>query len=134
MPCCVPRAMPSVIRTSGLRRTYGARVGVDSIDLELSAGTIFGFLGPNGAGKTTTIRMLLGFLRPSAGEAQVLGLDCWRDSPRINREVGYLPSDLRLYPWMTTGSALQVAGRIRGRDLLSAGRALAERFGLEPDV
>ena len=126
--------MPDLIRAQDLRRTYGERVGVDSIDLRVGSGTIFGFLGPNGAGKTTTIRILLGFLRPSGGSAQVLGLDCWRDSHRIKRDVGYLPSDLRLYDWMTAESALSVVGRVRGMELSKAGLALAERFELEPDV
>jgi ABC-2 type transport system ATP-binding protein len=123
-----------VIETRGLTRRYGERVGLEDVDLGVGEGTVFGFLGPNGAGKTTAIRLLLGFLRPSAGSASVLGLDCWRDSHRIKRDVGYLPSDLRLWPWMTAESALRVAGRVRGRDLGPAGRALAERFELEPDV
>ena len=123
-----------MIQTRGLTRHYGERVGLEDVDLAVGEGTVFGFLGPNGAGKTTAIRLLLGFLRPSAGSASVLGLDCWRDSHRIKRDVGYLPSDLRLWPWMTAESALRVAGRVRGRDLGPAGRALAERFELEPDV
>ena len=99
--------------------------------LEVPEGQIFGFLGPNGAGKTTTIRLLLGLVRPSSGRAQVFGYDCWQDSHRIKREVGYLPGDLRLYPWMTTARALRVFGRIRGLDLARAGAQLAERFQLE---
>ncbi len=126
--------MESVIRTDRLSRNYGRRVGVDGVDLEVAAGTLFGFLGPNGAGKTTTIRLLLGFLRPSAGRASVLGLDCWRDSHRIKRDVGYLPSDLRLYSWMTGKSALRIVGRVRGQDLQAEGHAIAERFELEMDV
>jgi ABC-2 type transport system ATP-binding protein len=122
------------IRTSRLSRAYGQRVGIDAIDLEVGPGTVFGFLGPNGAGKTTMIRLLLGFLRPGAGEASIFGLDCWRDSAGIKRDVGYLPSDLRLYPWMTGHSALRIVGRVRGADLIGAGRALAERFELELDV
>ena len=124
----------ALIETRGLTRRYGERVGLEDVDLAVGEGTVFGFLGPNGAGKTTAIRLLLGFLRPSAGSASVLGLDCWRDSHEIKRDVGYLPSDLRLWPWMTAESALRVAGRVRGRDLGPAGRALAERFEMEPDV
>jgi len=126
--------MEAVLRTESLGRRYGERVGVEALDLELSAGTIFGFLGPNGAGKTTTIRLLLGFLRPSSGSARLFGLDCWRDSARIKRDVGYLPSDLRLHAWMTGERALRVVGRVRGLDLSRAGGALAERFELELDV
>ena len=67
-----------IIEARQLTRYYGQRVGVRSIDLRIPAGQIFGFLGPNGAGKTTTIRLLLGFLRASAGGATIFGRDCWR--------------------------------------------------------
>ena len=124
----------SIITTQSLTRRYGRFVAVRDLDLEVPAGSIFGFLGPNGAGKTTTIRMLLGFLRPSGGAATIHGLDCWRASPRIKRDVGYLPGDLRLYPWMTAASALRIVGRIRGVDMQSSGAALAERFDLNLHV
>lgn len=101
------------------------------MQLDVPEGQIFGFLGPNGAGKTTTIRLLLGLVRPSAGHAHVFGLDCWRDSHRIKRDVGYLPGDLRLYSWITMARALRIFGRIRGLDLSRVGGELAERFRLE---
>jgi ABC-2 type transport system ATP-binding protein len=125
------RGPVNVINTENLSRHYGRRVGVEAVDLAVPEGEIFGFLGPNGAGKTTTIRLLLGFLRPSAGRARVFGLDCWRQSKLVKRDVGYLPGDLRLYPWMTLESALKIIGAVRGIDLAKAGRALAERFRLE---
>jgi len=106
-------------------------MGIDGVDLDIPDGAIFGFLGPNGAGKTTTIRVLLGFLRPSDGQASVFGMDPWRNSPRIKREIGYLPGDLRLYPWLTAAAALRIFGQIRGLDLTDSGAALAERFRLE---
>ncbi len=124
----------SIISTHGLTRRYGTRTGVEGIDLEVPEGVLFGFLGPNGSGKTTTIRLLLGFLRPSAGAAQVMGLDCWRRSAEIKREVGYLPGDLRLYPWMTGRSALRMVGLVRGRDLRKPGADLAARFDLDLNV
>ncbi|MEX2219374.1 MAG: ABC transporter ATP-binding protein [Phycisphaerales bacterium] len=122
--------MPA-IELENLTRRYGARRGVEGVSLRVPAGMLFGFLGPNGAGKTTTIRVLLGLLSPTAGAARVLGYDCWRDGPRIKRELGYLPGDLRLYPWLNGLSALRMVGRIRGLDLLPAGRALAEEFALD---
>ena len=84
----------SVIVAEQLTRRYGRRTGVEQLDLRVAEGARFGFLGPNGAGKTTTIRVLLGFLRPTAGRAEVFGLDCWRAGPKIKRDVGYLPGDL----------------------------------------
>ncbi len=124
----------SAIVIEHLTKRYGRRVGIDGLSLEVPEGTLFGFLGPNGSGKTTTIRVLVGLLRPTAGTARIFGLDCWRDSPRIKVEVGYLPGDLRLYPWLTCRDALRLFGRVRGRDLTVAGGDLAEAFGLEPDV
>ena len=97
-------------------------------------GELLGFLGPNGAGKTTTIRVLLGFLRPSAGGATIFGLDCWRASARIKQDVGYLPGDLRLYPPMSGREHLSLFGAIRRRDLVSPGLGLAERLALDLDV
>lgn len=123
-----------MISIENLTRRYGSRRGVESINLAVNEGAIFGFLGPNGAGKTTAIRVLMGFLRPHAGRAQVLQQDCWSHSPRIKRDVGYLPGDLRLYPWMTLRSAQRIAGSVRGQDLAADGLALAECFSLDPDL
>jgi ABC-2 type transport system ATP-binding protein len=124
----------SIIATQQLSKRYGRRIGLESADLNVGDGEIFGFLGANGAGKTTAIRLLLGFLRPSHGRATIFGLDCWRDSARIKREVGYLPGDLRLYPWLTARRALKIVGRVRGLDLLQSGADLAARFQLEMDL
>jgi ABC-2 type transport system ATP-binding protein len=123
-----------VVTVEQLTKSYGRRVGVEGLNLSVPEGSLFGFLGPNGSGKTTAIRVLLGFLRPSAGEARVFGLDCWRDSARIKAEVGYLPGDLRLYPWLTCRKAMRLFGRVRGRDLTEAGAELSDEFGLDPDV
>lgn len=124
----------AVIVTDYLTRHYGRRVGVEKISLSIPEGSLFGFLGPNGAGKTTAIRVLLGFLRPTSGQASVFGLDCWRDSCRIKRDVGYLPGDLRLYPWMTGAQALALFGAIRRRNLSKEGMTLAEQFRLDLGV
>ncbi|MCH8271281.1 MAG: ATP-binding cassette domain-containing protein [Planctomycetes bacterium] len=67
----------SVISVHQLTRRYGRRIGIESIDLDVPKGALFGFLGPNGAGKTTLIRVLLGFLRPTQGRARVFGLATW---------------------------------------------------------
>jgi ABC-2 type transport system ATP-binding protein len=124
----------SIIQIRQLTRTYGARRGIQDVSLEVAPGSLYGFLGPNGAGKTTTIRVLLGFLRPSSGEARVFGMDCWRESARIKREVGYVPGDLRLWPWLNGHSALSLFGSIRGREVKTRGRQIAEMFELDLGV
>src|ERR1051325_9821911 len=106
--------MVSQIQLDNLTRRYGRRRGIERVALSVPAGALFGFLGPNGAGKTTTIRVMLGFLRPTSGQARIFGLDCWRDSKAIKRDVGYLPGDLRLPPWMNGASALSIFGAVRG--------------------
>ena len=121
----------SLIQLDNLTRHYGARRGVERISLSVAEGVLFGFLGPNGAGKTTTIRVLLGFLRPGGGAARIFGLDCWRDSKAIKRDLGYLPGDLHLPSWMNGLAALSIYGAVRGCDLTQPSRQLAERFNLD---
>lgn len=123
-----------VVTVERLTKHYGRRVGVEGLNLTVPEGTMFGFLGPNGSGKTTMIRVLMGFLKPNVGEARVFEMDCWGDSAGIKAEVGYLPGDLRLYPWLTCREAMRLFGRVRGRDLTQAGAELSEDFGLDPDV
>lgn len=117
-----------------LTRWYGTRRAVESVDLTVSEGSIFGFLGPNGAGKTTTIRILTGLLRPSSGTAHVFEWDCWHDSHRVKRDVGYLAGEMNLYPWMTGREAIWIAGRVRKQDTMSQGKELAELFDLDLSV
>ena len=121
----------SLIQLENLTRGYGRRRGVELVSLSVAEGVLFGFLGPNGAGKTTTIRVLLGFLRPGSGTARIFGLDCWRDSKAIKRDIGYLPGDLRLSEWMNGATALSIFGAVRGRDLTGSGRELAGTFDLD---
>ncbi|HNH85302.1 MAG TPA: ATP-binding cassette domain-containing protein, partial [Acidobacteriota bacterium] len=79
----------NAIECASLSKVYGSFRAVNAISLEVQPGEIFGFLGPNGAGKTTTIRMLMGMLIPSQGQARILGLDCQKDRVEVKRRVGY---------------------------------------------
>jgi len=124
----------SIITVGQLTKTYGRRTGVVALDLHVGAGSVFGFLGPNGSGKTTTMRVLMGLLKATSGTARIFGLDCWRDSHLIKADVGYLPGDLRLYPWLTCHGALRIMASVRHQDLAPHGHELADDFGLEVDV
>ena len=86
----------AVIETQGLTKRYGreATHALADLDLSVEPGEIFGFLGPNGAGKSTTIRLLLGFLHPTAGGATVLDEDIETGSVEIRRRTGYLPGGI----------------------------------------
>ncbi|GAB4084844.1 ABC transporter ATP-binding protein [Myceligenerans cantabricum] len=102
------------VHTRALSKKYGHFTALDSLDLSVEPGEIFGFLGPNGAGKSTTIRMLLDQIRPSAGQASVLGRDVRSGTLDIRRRVGYVPGDLALYPSMTGAQTLRYFARLRG--------------------
>ena len=90
----------NAIETRTLTKYYGKSRGVIGLDLAVAEGEFFGFIGPNGAGKSTTIRCLLGLIRPTSGEAQVLGVSCAGDRRRLLENVGYLPSEAMFYPGM----------------------------------
>lgn len=123
--------MSAVIWTQGFTKRYGKRRGIEDVDLEVREGEVFGFLGPNGAGKTTTIRTLLGFLRPTSGDASIFGLDIREESVRIRARVGNLPGEFALEDRMTGEGLLRFFARLRGvRDLRYA-YTLAERLGAD---
>jgi ABC-2 type transport system ATP-binding protein len=126
--------MPSAVLTEGLTKRYGSRTGIDSLDLEVQQGEVFGFIGPNGAGKTTTIRLLMDLIHPTGGRSQVLGLDSHKDSVTIRRSVGYLPGDFGLDTRMTAREQLAYFARIRGLAHLGTAPTLADRLGLDLDV
>ena len=106
----------AAIRTHGLTKRFGTILAVDRLDLEVPAGSVFGFLGPNGAGKTTTLRMLTGLARPSAGTAEVAGIPIGLDRPELRRRLGYLDQDPRYYGWMRGRELLELVGRLAGLD------------------
>lgn len=92
-----------LLNLQGVTKTYrgGARPAVDSLNLGVRPGEIFGFLGPNGAGKTTTIKMIVGLLRPDKGRITLDGLDVAEDSIRAKRQIGYVPDNPDLYDRLT---------------------------------
>jgi ABC-2 type transport system ATP-binding protein len=124
--------MGTAIRTEELTKTYGRKGrGITNVNLAVEEGEIFGFLGPNGAGKTTTVRTLLGFMKPTSGRAEVLGLDTRKDSVKIRANVGNLPGEFALEDRATGEDLLRYFARLHGvKDLLYA-RMLAERLGAD---
>ena len=103
-----------VIETVGLTKSYRRTLALHDLDLRIDAGEVFGYLGPNGAGKTTTLRLLMGLLRPTSGQARVLGLDTWHDSVQVHRDVGYLPGEPAFYRRMTGAQHLEYLAHLRG--------------------
>ncbi len=102
------------IRTEGLTKSYGAVRALDRLGLEVVKGEVVGYLGPNGAGKTTTIRLLLGLLRPSAGRAEIFGVDCQRQVVEAHRHLAYVAGEANLWPSLTGAETLHLLGRVQG--------------------
>jgi ABC-2 type transport system ATP-binding protein len=106
--------MTPIIETEGLTKRYGDTVAVDSLNLRLQAGEVFGVLGPNGSGKTTTILMLLGLTEPTSGWARVLGFDPLRNPLDVKRRVGYMPDAVGFYDELTARDNLRYTARLNG--------------------
>lgn len=102
------------VRTAQLSKRYGDTLALDGFDLDVQEGEVYGYLGPNGAGKTTTIRLLLGLHRPSAGRAELFGVDCWRDPVAAHRRVAYVAGEPFLWPSMTGTETLEFLARLHG--------------------
>jgi ABC-2 type transport system ATP-binding protein len=119
------------IRTEGLSKRYGDVLALDSLDLTVEPGEVYGYLGPNGAGKTTTIRLLLGLLRPSAGRAEIFGLDCWHEPVAAHRHLAFVSAEPRLWPGLTGAETLEFLARVRGAGDGSYRDVLIDRFQLD---
>lgn len=104
------------VRTQNLARSFGSFCAVDALDLEVAAGTFYGFLGPNGAGKSTTIKMLTGLLAPTSGAIQILGRDLSdpHAALEVKRRVGVVPENLALFDNLTAREYLTFVGRMYG--------------------
>jgi ABC-2 type transport system ATP-binding protein len=110
------------IETFGLTKNFGSKTVVDGLDLRVPTGSVFGFLGPNGSGKTTTIRMLLGLISPTSGEAKLLGESMPKAGGDVLRRVGALVEGPSFYPWLSGRQNLQRLDAA-GRKSSSTGRA-----------
>ncbi len=124
--------MEDAISISGLVKNFGSVRALDGLDLQVAEGEVHGFLGPNGAGKSTTIRVLLGLLRATAGEARLLGGDPWTDAVALHRRLAYVPGDVSLWPNLTGGEAIDLLGRLRGGLDETRRSDLLDRFDLDP--
>jgi ABC-2 type transport system ATP-binding protein len=136
----VPRAKQKkevALSIRGLVKRFDSRIAVAGIDLEVSAGSLYGIVGPNGAGKTTTLSMVTGLLKPDAGTVSVHGTDVWSDPVAAKRKFGVLPDQLRLFDRLTGGQLLYYSGILRGLDrnaVRSRSADLAAAFGLEDSL
>jgi ABC-2 type transport system ATP-binding protein len=122
----------SVLKTVGLTKKFGDFAALDGIDIEVEQGEIYGFIGPNGAGKSTTIRVLLGILKATEGQATVFGKDAWKEAVDIHKRVAYVPGDVNLWPNLTGGEVIDLFFKLRGGKDKSRRDELIRRFDLDP--
>jgi len=125
--------MAAAILTEDLTKRYGETTALEALHLEVAAGEVYGYLGPNGAGKTTTIRLLLGLHRPTAGRAELFGIDAWRDPVAAHRHVAYVAGEPFLWPALTSAETFEFLARLRGGMDVAYRDALVERFKLDVD-
>jgi ABC-2 type transport system ATP-binding protein len=105
---------PVLIELDGITKRFGGFTAVDGVSFTVRRGEVLGFLGPNGAGKSTTMRMLAGFMIPTAGTARICGHDVQNDSVAARRMLGFLPEGAPTYPEMSVTSFLSFCARVRG--------------------
>ncbi len=127
----------NIIQTKDLTKKFGDFTAVDAITFEVKKGEIFGFLGANGAGKTTAMKMLIGILIPTSGEATVAGFDVYKDPEEIKKNIGYMSQKFSLYDDLTVKENITFFGGIYGlsRDKIKEKRCeLVEELGLQEVV
>lgn len=122
-----------LVVTENLTKNYGSYQALDSLNLSIAPGEIFGLLGPNGSGKSTAIRLLLGFLKPTSGRATIAGHDCWHHSVAARRNISYLPGELRLYENMTGRQLIAFLSQLRGQPMPAEVEPLARRLDIDID-
>ena len=120
------------LETVRMSKRFGKFTALNSIDLKVNEGEVFGYIGPNGSGKTTTIRVLLGILQASEGTAKVFGMDAWKDAVKIHKRVAYVPGDVNLWPNLTGGEVIDLFGSLRGKHDKDRREKLLKRFDLDP--
>lgn len=121
-----------IIDVRNLTKDYGKGRGIFDVSFRVEPGEVFGFLGSNGAGKTVTMRHLMGFIRPQAGTAVVLGMDCFAQRADIQRHLGYLPGEISIADDMTGTAFLAFMAKMKDIDDLSYMHQLIDRFQLDP--
>jgi ABC-2 type transport system ATP-binding protein len=122
-----------VLATDNLSKDYGSFRALSALTLSVSPGEVVGLLGPNGSGKSTALRLLLGFIRPTAGRATLGGFDCWSQSVEARKRVAYLPGELRLYDTMTGRRLVTFLAELRGDTVGAEVEQLAKKLDIDID-
>ncbi|MFV0363668.1 MAG: ATP-binding cassette domain-containing protein [Suipraeoptans sp.] len=122
----------SIVNMKGIYKKFGKFTALNNVNLELSEGEIFGFIGPNGAGKTTTLRILMGIIKASEGNAKIFGKDVWSDAVELHKRIAYVPGDVNLWSNLTGGEVIDLLVRLRKNGTKKYKEELIERFAFDP--
>ncbi len=130
----VPAHMPDpLLVAENLTKDYGTFRALAGVSLGIAPGEVVGLLGPNGSGKSTALRIMLGFMRPTAGRASIAGFDCWEQGVEARKCVAYLPGELRLYDTMTGRRLVKFLANLRGDTPGPEVDALAAKLDIDID-
>lgn len=121
----------NVIKITNLSKFYGKHKGIEGVSFTVEEGDVYGFIGPNGAGKTTTIRTLLSLIHPTSGSATIFGMDCIKESDKISKEVGYLPSEIFYYENMKVKELLKYSADLYQKNCDNRILELSEKLKLD---
>lgn len=125
--------MDIAILADKLTKRYGTFTALDSLDLSVGHGEVFGYLGPNGAGKTTTIRALLGLSRPTSGSLKIFGLDSQTQKIEAHKLLAFVPAEASFWPSLTGAETLQLLGNLHGNFDAGYKDELIARFDFDPN-
>jgi len=123
----------NLIEFSAVTKEFKNHRALDSLSVQFKKGSTVGLLGPNGAGKTTCLKMMLGLLRPTSGSVSIFGWDLWSEGPKIRQQIGYVPEDPWLYPWMTVRQVIQFASSMYARWSSALAEDLLVHMSLRPE-
>lgn len=123
--------MMNIIEVNKLTKYYGDSPGIMDVNLAVKEGETFGFIGPNGAGKSTTIRLLMGLIYPTSGEAKLFGKDAIEHGPEVRQDIGYLPSEIFYYDKMKVIDLLNYSASFYKKDCTKRIKELSERMELD---
>ncbi|TQR14127.1 ABC transporter ATP-binding protein [Psychrobacillus soli] len=122
----------TIVKMTNLTKKFGKFTALNYVNLDVNEGEVYGFIGPNGAGKSTTIRLLLGMIKATEGEAKIFGLDAWSDAVDIHKRIAYVPGDVNLWPNLTGGEVIDLFMKLRGTGNKSRREEMIEKFKLDP--
>ena len=120
------------LQLDNVGKSFGKFKALDGVSLDVREGEVFAYLGPNGAGKSTTIRILLGILQSSEGNAKVFGMDTWKNAVEVHKRISYVPGDVNLWPNLTGGEVIDLFVNLRGAFNKKRRDKLVQDFDLDP--